>query len=328
MRNRTALTPAVTSSAPEPQSHPGRDGLVFGMVAGPGADGPGARDQDVELFDTTPTLPRAPREGRSRGRHVAEKSRHGRNASRTRKPVRKQVEKQATKQATKQEREQGAGLALPLLIAGALAAGIGLTVGFTSGLEQQTPDDRSLMMPDLLPPSSPAASEPPVVTHVSTPPRAPATRAAATATGPGPTPSHASATPRTPARTTAPPPPVTPPTSSPNRPSPPPQRPDGDVLRRGSTGPEVKELQRCLGRLHLYLGSVDGSFGAYLEAALIRFQASRSITEELGVYGPVTRAALRSEADREAGSDRDPWGGWDDVDRGGWGGVGRDGWGD
>ncbi|MGO4631142.1 peptidoglycan-binding protein [Streptomyces sp. 2RAF24] len=309
MRNRTALTAAVTSSAPEPPSHPGQDSLVFGKIAGPGADGTGARAQDVELFDTTLTLtpPNVPRETRPRGRHGAGKSRHARNPSRSRTAARKP------------EREQGAGLSLPLLIAGALAAGIGLTVGLTSGLDPQPPDSRYLTMPDLPHLSPPADTEPPTVTHVSAPPSATTTSATAEAT---PTPSHAPSSPRTPARTAPPPPPTHPPASSPPPPRnpPPAERPDTDVLRRGSSGPEVEDLQRRLARLHLYLGSTDGRFGAYVEAALIRFQASRGIPEELGVYGPATRAALRAEADREAGADRSPWGDgndWDDADRDG-----------
>ncbi|MEU6979378.1 peptidoglycan-binding domain-containing protein [Streptomyces sp. NPDC046371] len=309
MRNRTALTAAVTSSAPEPQSHPGRDSLVFGKVAGPGANGPGARDQDVELFDTTLTLtlPRIAGEVRPRGRHVAGKSRHARDSARA---------SRSRNSVPKPEREQGAGLSLPLLIAGALAAGIGLTVGLTSGLEQRHPDARSVTMPDLPYPSSPVDAEPPTVTRVSTPPAAPTARATRQA---DPTPSRTPAGPRTPARTTPPPPPAHPPTSSPTHHSPPVERPDGDVLRRGGSGPEVKDLQRRLARLHLYLGSVDGMFGAYVEAALIRFQTSRGITEEPGVYGPTTRAALRAEADREGGSDRNPWDDWDNADRDGWG---------
>ncbi|GAA3507418.1 peptidoglycan-binding domain-containing protein [Streptomyces showdoensis] len=302
MRNRTALTEAVTSSAPEPQSYPGGDSLVFGMVAGPGVDGSGAREQDVSLFDGSLSAPRGSGEGAPRrGRHVAEKSRRARKAPRPRRAE------------SKPERE-GAGLSLPLLIAGALAAGFGLTVGLTSGLEQQTPDNRTLTMPDLLQPGLPLDAEQPAATQVSvaptartTPPAPPTSRATPTATH-APTGTHA------PARTSTPPPATPPPAQPPTRTPPPTERPAANALRLGSSGPEVKDLQRRLQQLHLYLGSADGMFGAYLEAALTRFQVSRGILGERGVYGPSTRAALQAESDREADSDRNRWDRWDDWD--------------
>ncbi|MFE6662839.1 peptidoglycan-binding protein [Streptomyces sp. NPDC057697] len=65
----------------------------------------------------------------------------------------------------------------------------------------------------------------------------------------------------------------------------------------GSTGRDVQDLQRRLQQLHLYLGSADGNFTTAVEIALSRYQKARNIPEEPGVYGPMTRAALRSETE-------------------------------
>ncbi|MFF2572392.1 peptidoglycan-binding protein [Streptomyces sp. NPDC058084] len=296
MRNRTALTTAVTSSAPDPESRPAPGSLVFGKVARPGDAGPGARTQDVELFDVTLTAPRTPGEGGPRARHGAGRPRHGRKASRARRAVK----------APERERR---GMSLPLLIAGALAAGAGLSVGLTSRSDQAPPDVLTLAVPDVPPPSA---------TPDTAPPPAPVRRPTATVT---PVAAPAATAHRAPVHTSAPPA-THRPKPAPSRGPRPSARPGADTLGPGSTGPEVEELQRRLGRLHLYLGSVDGTFGPYLAEALSRFQASRAIPEQRGVYGPLTRAALRAETDRDDRRDRDGWNGWNDDDRGG-----RSGWG-
>ncbi|MEU2242551.1 peptidoglycan-binding domain-containing protein [Streptomyces sp. NPDC018338] len=323
MRNRTALTTAVTSSAPRPESRPAQDDLVFGKVAGPGGDGTGARVQDVELFDVTLTLPRIPGEDGPHARHGAGKPRHVRKASRS---------SQSTRSRGKAtEREKGVGVSLPLLVAGALAAGFGLTVGLTSGPDHVPPDSLTLTMPDLPPPSATPTPVPPAT------PTTPPTTAAAPprATTAPPTPSSAPSSPRTPTRTSTPPP-TQRPTPPPIRSSRPSERPVTDGLRLGSTGSEVEDLQYRLQQLYLYLGSADGTYSESVEAALIRFQASRAIPEERGVYGPLTRAALHAETDRNdrtGGSGGSSWGGdvaddsdgsdgWNDDDR-----TERDGWG-
>ncbi|MFD5764877.1 peptidoglycan-binding protein [Streptomyces sp. NPDC127049] len=306
---------------PDPESRPApQDHDVFGKVARPDGDGPGARVQDLALFDATP----AP----------------------------------ARRASASRRRKRGGGPSLPLLIVGSLAAGIGLAVGLTSGLDRAGPDELTLTMPDL--PEAPSATPDPGVPDAAATDTVDkaglATTAGArtgTATpsaqspGPGPSrtrpapPSGAPATPSgagavvptdtvspsrtpTPVRTSAPPatrPPASPTASATARPS---GRPDPGVLRVGSTGPEVEDLQRRLQRLHLYLGSADGTFGGFLEAALSRFQEARDIPEERGVYGPLTRAALHAETDRGGGGG---WGGWgegegdeDDEDGDDWGG--------
>ncbi|MER5710332.1 peptidoglycan-binding domain-containing protein [Streptomyces sp. NPDC002122] len=212
-------------------------------------------------------------------------------------------------------------MSLPLLVAGALAAGFGLTVGLTSGPDHVPPDSLTLTMPDLPPPSAtPDPAPPPTPT---TPPTTAATPPRAT-TAPT-TPSSVPSSPRPPARTSTPPPT--------QRPKPPPilssrtpERPAADGLRLGSTGSEVEDLQYRLQQLYLYLGAADGTYSESVAAALIRFQASRAIPEELGVYGPLTRAALRAETDRgnrSGGSGGSSWG-WDDTDDS----DGSDGWSD
>ncbi|MYS08202.1 hypothetical protein GTW71_17585, partial [Streptomyces sp. SID6041] len=50
-------------------------------------------------------------------------------------------------------------------------------------------------------------------------------------------------------------------------------------------------------RLYLYLGSADGVFTEYVGEALGRFQIARNIPERPGIYGPLTRSALRAETD-------------------------------
>ncbi|MFE3940983.1 peptidoglycan-binding protein [Streptomyces sp. NPDC059118] len=85
-----------------------------------------------------------------------------------------------------------------------------------------------------------------------------------------------------------------------DRPSPPRDRTrpaDRPGLALGSTGHDVEDLQRRLQQLHLYLGSDDGNFTVDVEVALSRYQKARNIPEEPGVYGPMTRAALRSETE-------------------------------
>ncbi|QNP72971.1 peptidoglycan-binding protein [Streptomyces roseirectus] len=67
-------------------------------------------------------------------------------------------------------------------------------------------------------------------------------------------------------------------------------------LRRGDTGPEVRELQLRLTQLYLYDKEADGVFDEQVESALKNYQWSREITgDELGVYGAATRERLEKE---------------------------------
>ncbi|MEV7568866.1 peptidoglycan-binding protein [Streptomyces tanashiensis] len=313
MRNRTALTTAVTSGAPEPTPRPPRDDVIFGKVAGPGSGGPGARTRDVEMFDAAPDPSPTPGGAVPRRRHGAGKPKLIRRASRSRR-----AEKVP-------EREiRAGGMSLPLLITGALAAGIGLTVGLTSEPEPGAANSLSLTMPDLpapdlTPDDEPSATRrstaaPTTTARTTTPPTA-----APTDSAPSSAPSSG---PRTPTRTSAPPPTSTPTPPATRKPTPVPtessRRPgpsDSGLLSLGSSGPEVLDLQLRLQQLYLYLGSADGTFGRPLEVALSRFQKARDIPEEPGVYGPLTRAALYAEThrpDRRDRHDRNSWTGGGD----------------
>ena len=66
---------------------------------------------------------------------------------------------------------------------------------------------------------------------------------------------------------------------------------DAAVLRQGSTGSEVKEVQRRLKQWGYYSGSVDGVFGAGTKKAVIAFQKKNGLTAD-GVVGKSTYAAL------------------------------------
>ncbi len=63
------------------------------------------------------------------------------------------------------------------------------------------------------------------------------------------------------------------------------------VLRQGSKGSEVKEVQRRLKQWGYYSGSVDGVFGAATKKAVIAFQKKNGLTAD-GVVGKSTYAAL------------------------------------
>ncbi len=63
------------------------------------------------------------------------------------------------------------------------------------------------------------------------------------------------------------------------------------VLRQGSKGGEVKEVQRRLKEWGYYNGNVDGVFGAGTRSAVIAFQKKNGLTAD-GVVGKATYRAL------------------------------------
>lgn len=63
------------------------------------------------------------------------------------------------------------------------------------------------------------------------------------------------------------------------------------VLRQGSRGGEVKEVQRRLKQWGYYTGAVDGVFGAGTKKAVIAFQKKNGLTAD-GVVGKATYKAL------------------------------------
>lgn len=63
------------------------------------------------------------------------------------------------------------------------------------------------------------------------------------------------------------------------------------VLKQGSKGSEVKEVQRRLKEWGYYKGAVDGVFGAGTKSAVIAFQKKNGLTAD-GVVGRATYKAL------------------------------------
>jgi N-acetylmuramoyl-L-alanine amidase len=64
------------------------------------------------------------------------------------------------------------------------------------------------------------------------------------------------------------------------------------LLRRGSVGPDVENLQQSLAVLGYYAGWIDGDFGPMTEKAVIDFQASAGLETD-GIVGPLTWEALK-----------------------------------
>jgi peptidoglycan hydrolase-like protein with peptidoglycan-binding domain len=59
------------------------------------------------------------------------------------------------------------------------------------------------------------------------------------------------------------------------------------LLKKGSTGQAVRELQLALNALGYNTGAVDGQFGAQTESAVKDFQQDRDIPAD-GIVGPIT----------------------------------------
>ena len=62
-------------------------------------------------------------------------------------------------------------------------------------------------------------------------------------------------------------------------------------LSVGSTGNEVRELQKRLTAEGVYSGSITGYFGSLTKAAVKKYQA-KYVINQLGVVGPATRVQL------------------------------------
>jgi peptidoglycan hydrolase-like protein with peptidoglycan-binding domain len=72
---------------------------------------------------------------------------------------------------------------------------------------------------------------------------------------------------------------------------------NGPTLQSGSTGADVKRLQRLLVMLkYLDYTGIDGSFGAQTENAVKSFQQANGLTAD-GIAGPQTWQALPSDPD-------------------------------
>lgn len=69
------------------------------------------------------------------------------------------------------------------------------------------------------------------------------------------------------------------------------------ILKQGSTGDSVRELQEALEQYYYYNGDVDGTFGASTKEAVIAFQASAGYTRD-GKVGETTWSALMNRSAR------------------------------
>jgi hypothetical protein len=192
------------------------------------------------------------------------------------------------------------------LAAPAAAAGVVAVAGLAAGLfsydipsrDGAAPDVRAAV-PDTTVTSAAAQPAAPGTAATSARPASPSPSASPSSSpspSPSPSPSRPSASP-TPSRTASPTP-----TAAASQPEETPapdedaRSPDAPVLRRGDHGPEVAELQLRLHQLYLYNGAPDGRFDSEVEDALRTYQWTRGIrTDQLGVYGPETRAKLESE---------------------------------
>ncbi|WP_226677172.1 peptidoglycan-binding protein [Mesobacillus jeotgali] len=74
-----------------------------------------------------------------------------------------------------------------------------------------------------------------------------------------------------------------------------------DVLKQGSKGIGVKQLQNALNAVYFKCGTADGFFGPKVRDALRRFQMVYLPYEVDGVYGPNTRRKLQAVLKSKAG---------------------------
>src|SRR5438270_11867572 len=73
------------------------------------------------------------------------------------------------------------------------------------------------------------------------------------------------------------------------------------VLKQGSSGPDVTEMQQKLKDLGFDPNGVDGNFGPGTTSALKAFQQSKGLQAD-GIAGPATLAALQSSGGSEPAS--------------------------
>jgi peptidoglycan hydrolase-like protein with peptidoglycan-binding domain len=66
------------------------------------------------------------------------------------------------------------------------------------------------------------------------------------------------------------------------------------VLKEGSTGANVRELQTNLTALKYYTGGIDGNFGSKTKDAVIKFQQSHAVKVD-GIVGYETQAPILRE---------------------------------
>ncbi len=71
--------------------------------------------------------------------------------------------------------------------------------------------------------------------------------------------------------------------------------PASTTLRRGASGPAVRDLQEQLAAQRYWLGTPDGAFGDLTHQAVVAFQKVNGLARD-GIVGPATRAALAQPA--------------------------------
>ena len=181
--------------------------------------------------------------------------------------------------------------------------------GFASGLfsydtpsrdSAGPPGDMRASIPDAVSPEpsspSPSKTTPPAQPPQAAPPTkpskpaTPSTSAPTQEPTPEPTPTRETPTPRPPS--TEPPADSAPPDSGRGG-----ERRNPQVLSPGDSGDEVTELQLRLRQLFLYAGPTTGTYDDQTENSVRSFQGSRSVDDELGIYGEPTRESLESETD-------------------------------
>lgn len=70
----------------------------------------------------------------------------------------------------------------------------------------------------------------------------------------------------------------------------------GRILKEGTTGSDVAQLQRDLRKLGYYKASLDGVFGPLTKQAVMAFQADQGLISD-GIVGPYTYFALQKALD-------------------------------
>ena len=70
------------------------------------------------------------------------------------------------------------------------------------------------------------------------------------------------------------------------------------VLRRGSRGDAVRQLQRALDSIYFRVGQIDGIYGRRTEDAVRRFQSMYADLKDDGIYGTKTAAKLKAAVKR------------------------------
>ncbi|WP_274915907.1 peptidoglycan-binding domain-containing protein [Streptomyces sp. WZ-12] len=170
----------------------------------------------------------------------------------------------------------GAAVAVAAIVIGTVALPVG-------GRDRAAPPDRGSWAPTTVVPtpvtSAPTSDRPSPATSRSRRPPGVTPRPYRTRVPPTPPPVRASGSVAAPSGGTSP--------------SPAPTGPI--VLREGSSGPEVVELQGRLRQTALYTGAADGRYGATVRDAVARYQETYGVHGDPdGVYGPATRASLEA----------------------------------